>query len=96
MVLSDLYVSDIESFKHAYLDLCYPASPKVHALLVHVPEFITRTGKSVGIFSEQSCETYHSVFQNNWKSRYALKQKHPHYPQKLLECVQEIAAKHSF
>lgn len=96
MELADSYDDDIESFKEAYIDLGYPASPKVHALLVHVPEFITRTGKSLGIFSEQSCETFHSVFQNSWKSRFARKKSHPHYPQKLLECVQDFASKHSF
>ena len=91
--LSDSYSDDIDVFERAYCDLGYPASPKVHALIVHVRQFIERSGKSLGIFSEQACETFHSVFQNSWKTRYARKP-HPEYPRKLLECVQEVASKH--
>ena len=95
-VLREGYATDIEIFEQAYIDLGYPASPKVHALITHIPQFISRSGKSLGLFSEQSCETFHSLFQNTWKSRFARKLGHPDYSQKLLECVQEVAAKHSF
>jgi hypothetical protein len=44
----------IDIFYEAWLLLKIPASPKLHALIHHVPETCRRTGLPLGIFSEQT------------------------------------------
>ena len=76
--LNTAYVQHIKDFKSSYLQLSVSVTPKAHAVFYHVPEFIALKGSALGIFSEQSTETLHSIFSAQW-ARYKRNPDHPSY-----------------
>ena len=52
-------------FKESYLDLQILVTPKVHAVLFHMPEFCRRRGTGLGIFYEQASESAYNQFKKN-------------------------------
>ena len=51
----------IKAFAYAYLELKIPITPKVHCVIVHVPQFLAlHPGLGLGHFSEQATEHLHS------------------------------------
>ena len=62
------YAEKIEQFRVSYLQLQGTTiTPKVHAVIHHVPQFIQRHNSSLGIYSEQATEALHHLFRNNWQ-----------------------------
>ena len=64
--LDPFYEDTIQHFESCFLKLKeqfgVSITPKVHIMITHVPEFISRTGKPLGLFSEQVVENAHSSF----------------------------------
>ena len=60
-------------------------TPKVHILLMHVPDFTTKHNRSLGWYSEQTLESVHHDFKINcWeKQGYKRSIGHPDYSQNL-------------
>ena len=59
------YLVHIENFADCYLALGKNVTPKVHAVFVHVPQFLQRhrdLKKGMGYWSEQASESVHSYF----------------------------------
>ena len=46
--------------------------PKLHIILTHVPQFLAKTKRALGEFSEQALEATHSLFVDVWK-KYQMK-----------------------
>ena len=86
MTLGEDWENDLTTFLVAYdaLDIGY--TPKVHALAVHVPQFIKKTGKSLGRFTEQPFEALHADLKKVWQN-YKRNRKNEAYPFKLTGCV---------
>lgn len=83
----------IDNFKEAYMMTKVSITPKVHTVLHYVLEFVEMKSCGLGEYSEQSSETLHSDFKNQW-SRYKIIKSHPKYGEKLLNCVVDYNSKH--
>ena len=86
----------INEFKDLYCTLGISVTPKVHILIKHVPEFISKYGRSLGWFSEQALEsTHHDFLKNCWeKQSYKRTIGHPEYAKNLKAAVISYTSKH--
>ena len=66
-VLHGTFEDDIQAFRESFMDLDLSVTPKVHALIFHVPEFCRRRGTGLGVFSEQASESVHYKFNHTWE-----------------------------
>jgi len=64
--------------------------PKLHILIFHVPQFVTKH-KSLGMFSEQGCESKHQQVKKIRKKYYCV----PNPQEKLLSTLQNQMEKTS-
>ena len=62
-VLNSSYRDSIFSFERAYKALRILITPKVHAVIKHIPEFLTTRQKSMTSPSENSLQLYKKIFQ---------------------------------
>ena len=63
------YHVQIEIFSDLYLALGKSVTPKVHAIFLHIPQFLEQNKnlqKGLGYWSEQASETVHSDFDSLW------------------------------
>ena len=79
-------MSDIELFRSAYMKLQISVTPKIHAIIDHVPEFCQLKKVDLGKFSEQASESVHSDFQKTWQ-RFAVPLSHEQAAKRLLQAV---------
>ena len=77
---------DLERFIEKYESLELGYTPKIHALKVHVKQFITLTGHSLGRYTEQPFEAIHKDFKNVWIN-YKRTRNNKTYPTQLCNCV---------
>ena len=89
MELKDNYDNDILAFKTSFLDLNIAVTPKVHAVLFHVPEFCHRRGTGLGIFSEQASESVHHQFKKTW-GKYKVSTEHENHASHLFKAVTDF------
>ena len=90
MTLHDDYVDKIVIFKDAYDALpTKTITPKIHAIIHHVPEFCQEHQTSLGVYSEQASEAVHSEFNDFWK-RYKVSKNNPNYKTQLYRAVTEF------
>ena len=87
--LDKSYKEQIQLYKEAYQLLGIKISPKVHALVTHVPEFLDSMqkhypGKGLGFWSEQASETVHYDFKQFYEQGYKVPCCHKLYSEKLL------------
>ena len=69
-------------------------TPKVNAVIFHVAEFCTMTGRGLGPWSEQTGESVHHDFKEMWQ-RYKVKNIDlPTYGDNLLEAVSVYNSQH--
>ena len=80
------YKDEITSFHKEYLKLNLSVTPKVHALICHVPQYCDNTGMGLGISSEQASEAVHADFKRVWE-RYCLPPNHPRHGDQLLRAA---------
>ena len=66
--LSSDYVSKIQFFAHAYNELKLSITPKIHAVLFHIEEFCSITGRGLAPWSEQTIEACHHDFNKTWEN----------------------------
>ena len=96
--LKEDYLVHIENFADSYLALGKNVTPKVHAVFVHVPQFLKRhrdLQKGMGYWSEQASESVHSDFDSLWLgSSYKRSIFHKNYNSQLLKCVVAYNSRH--
>ena len=85
-VANDFKIS-ISKFAEAYDKLGVSVTPKVHAVLVHIPEFLDQNlGHGLGYWSEQASESVHYDFGDLWvTSSYKRSRNHKDYADQLLK-----------
>ena len=83
----------IFDFHQAYLKLRISVTPKVHALVVHVPQWCHRNGVGLGSVSEQASESVHFDFGKKWEL-FKLHEDNKRFPQKLRDCVVSYNSSH--
>ena len=92
------YHVQIEKFADLYLALGKSVTPKVHAIFLHVPQFLNynkNLQKGLGYWSEQASETVHTDFDSLWiGSSYKRAITHKSYNSQLLKCVIAYNSKH--
>ena len=87
--LHDTFEDDILAFKESYLDLHIAVTPKVHAVLFHVPEFCRRRATGLGIFSEQASESVHHQFKKTWE-KYKVAMEHETHGSQLFRALADF------
>lgn len=93
--LKDNWESCLTNFKEAYNATKLSKTPKVHIIVSHLEEFIHSTHSSLGLYSEQSHEGYHSRFHHFWQ-KYLVKDITKDICAKnLLKCVHDINGNHA-
>lgn len=94
------FLTAIEEFEKAYHALGISVTPKAHALIDHVPQFLNemtaRSGmmRGLGFWSEQAMESAHRDFSCFWTQRFRVSATHPEYAQRLLRCVAVYCSRH--
>ncbi len=76
----------INRFGQSFKQLDIQMTPKIHAILHHVPQFCERHGQGLGNFSEQASEAVHSDFKKTW-DRFKVDENRQSYSQQLLQAV---------
>jgi hypothetical protein len=90
------YLEHITDFGSKYLQLNIGIPPKIHCILVHVPQFLAdKGGKGLGVWSEQASESVHYDFGNLWVGgSYKRALCHADYASKLFRCVVTYNSRH--
>lgn len=92
--LADEYKDYIKEFKLQSSKAGITCTPKIHALIYHVPQFIEETQRALGFFSEQASEQVHhsfNIFSRNFNlSRNNLEK----YNMNLLRCLCAYNSQH--
>ena len=78
------YKNHINAYKEAYMALNKKVSPKVHAVVIHVPAFLESMadkypGKGLGFWSEQASESVHYDFKQFYEQGYKVTSCHKLY-----------------
>ena len=93
------FQAKIKAFEACYLKLDLSVTPKVHAVCVHVPQFLQRNGegkKGLGYWSEQASESVHRDWDKLWvDSSYKRALSHKDYQKKLLACAIRYNSRHT-
>ena len=90
MCLDADFENKIALFKDSFDSLpVKTVTPKIHAILYHVPEFCSEHQKALGFFSEQASESVHSKFNDVWQ-KYKVAKDHPQYNMQLFKAVTEF------
>ena len=79
----------IAVFAYAYVDLKISITPKVHCVIVHIPQFLAlHPGKGLGFFSEQATEHLHSDLETFYsKCKYRRNLSDPEFPPSFLKMI---------
>ena len=88
------YVSMISSFATAYNRLGINITPKVHAVVFHVAEFCSFTGRGLAPWSEQTGEALHHDFAKTWENFFVRDMENPVYADHLLRAVCSYNGQH--
>jgi len=76
----------IFEFHQTYARLQISMTPKVHAVVVHVPQWCHKHNKGLGVVSEQASESVHYDFKKKWE-HYQIHEGNERYSDHLLRCV---------
>ena len=70
-------------------------TPKAHIVFCHVPQFIEKYGKGLGVYAEHVFESVHGHFKDYWVKRgYKRRIGATDYNQQLLKCVTAYVSEH--
>ncbi len=86
LVDNKAYEQLILEFHEVYLACRISMTPKVHAVIMHVPEWCYREGKGLGHASEQASESVHHDFKAKWQ-HFKVREDNPRFGDSLLRCV---------
>ena len=92
-LLTPTYVSDITEFRQAFLDTELSITPKIHAILTHVPQFYQMKNQGLGLFSEQAGESVHHDFSVHWE-RFKVPFQHQVFGNRLAKAVMNYNSRH--
>ena len=93
--LKEDYVTKIKSFWSAYRHLGKNITPKVHAVIFHIEEFCSLTGRGLAPWSEQTVESMHHDFSETcWDNFKVKSMENPVYPDRLLQAVRTYNGQH--
>lgn len=84
--LDENYQVKIVDFHQAILKNKINFTPKLHACIYHIPEFISMKQKPLGFYSEQASESVHFAYAKH-SENYKITQKSGDYDQKFLRSV---------
>ena len=70
-ILAEDWQESISHFEDCFVKLDRAWTPKVHALVFHVPECIRHRERALGPYSEQTGESLHHVWAEYVKERFA-------------------------
>ncbi len=87
------YQDLIPEFHQAYLDCGISITPKVHAVIMHVPEWCARKGKGLGLVSEQASESVHHDFRKKWE-HFKVQENNPRFGNNLRNCIVHYNSSH--
>ena len=85
--LKDNYIERIQSFSLAYKRLGISFTPKIHAVIFHIPEFCAVTGRGLAPWSEQTTEALHYDFEQTWKKFRVRDMENPSYANHLFRAA---------
>ncbi|PAA78421.1 hypothetical protein BOX15_Mlig010790g22 [Macrostomum lignano] len=94
------YDTAVKEFEAAYHALAINITPKAHALIDHVPQFLeamaVQSGcrRGLGFWSEQAMESAHRDFSDMWSQRFKVDATHPEYARRLLRCITVYSSRH--
>ena len=94
MKLEADYKDKILSFEKSFLKLNVNVTPKIHAILFHIAEFIDYSGCGLGLFSEQSFEGVHYDFRKHWEVMKINDLNHPNFGKKLKTSIKIYNSRH--
>lgn len=90
MILHNDFEDKIVIFKDTYDALPIKTiTPKIHAIIHHVPEFCQEHQTGLGVHSEQASEAVHSKFKEVWK-HYKVPKNNPIYMKQLYRAVTQF------
>ena len=92
-VLADDWQESIQRFEDSFVKLGRAWTPKVHALVFHVPEFIRSRNRALGPYSEQTGESLHHVWKEYVKERFS-KLPRGKFPDPTLHALVRFNAEH--
>ena len=92
--LMDDYVEKIKLFSIVYNKLRINITPKIHAVVYHIEEFCTLTGRGLAPWSEQTVEAAHHDFNKTWENFKVKDMENPVYGDYLLRDVKTYNGKH--
>ena len=87
------YEELIYDFHQVYLACGISMTPKVHAVIMHVPQWCHRQGKGLGHASEQASESVHHDFKKKWEN-FKVREDNPRFGERLLSCVVQYNSSH--
>jgi len=77
----------VQNFEQDYLALSISVTPKVHAVINHVPDFCKLKQQGLGPWGEQSSEAVHHDFNKEWERNKVNCLSHPEYGKRLYKSV---------
>ena len=93
--LMDDYGQKIRKFALAYNKLQINITPKIHAVVYHIEEFCSLTGRGLAPWSEQTVEaTHHDFNKTSWEKFKVKDMENANYGDHLLRAVREYNGKH--
>lgn len=87
------YEELILEFHQTFLKLNIPPTPKLHALMVHVPMWCHRNQTGLGARSEQASEAVHFDFSKKWE-HFCVKESNKMFGDRLARCVAQYNRGH--
>ncbi len=87
------YEQLIQEFHEVYLACQISITPKVHALLIHVPEWCFKNQVGLGHVSEQASESVHHDFKKKWE-HFKVREDNKKFGEKLKSCIVQYNSSH--
>ena len=88
------FVRKIRQFSPACRNLKLSITPKIHAVMFHVEEFCSLTGRGLAPWSEQTSESIHHDFKDIWEDFNVKSVENPVYGDHLLRAVETYNGQH--
>ncbi len=87
------YEELIQEFHEVYLACGIRPTPKVHAVVTHVPEWCYKNQKGLGFASEQASESVHHDFKKRWE-HFKVREDNKRFGERIKSCVVQYNTSH--
>ena len=88
------YLTYITEFKRAWINMKLPITPKVHVLIEHLPEELSRMGHGTALLNESAGEAIHADFDKFYRGFIVKDMNALAYSKKLLQAVEIYNSNH--